>query len=731
MIVLSAGEKKRLPTSKDEGLYLLLISVHGLMRGHNLELGRDADTGGQIKYVLELARTLAEDPRVARVDILTRQVMDPKVDQDYGEAREQIAPNAFIIRLPCGPRRYLRKEVLWPYLDSFADQALKHIRQVGRVPDILHSHYADAGYVGIRLSSLLGVPLVFTGHSLGHVKQQRLLDQGMRAENIERQYHISQRIEAEDQVLDNAALVIASTRQEVDEQYSVYDSYQPDRKVVIPPGVDLERFYPPRRGAFKPPIYQQIARFLAEPGKPMILSLSRPDPRKNIASLVRAFGENARLRELANLVVIAGNRDELSETEKGPRRVLTELMIMIDRYDLYGSIAYPKHHEPEDVPYLYRLAAKSKGVFVNPALTEPFGLTLLEAAASGLPVIATEDGGPRDILNFCKNGVLIDPLDVDRLGEVLVDALSNKRQWQRWSKAGLVGSQRHFSWTGHVNKYLQAIDRVIKKSHQGRGMSRSLKSRLPTYDRILVCDIDNTLIGDGEALAALLAQMREIKAHVGFGVATGRRLESARAVLRKWQVPPPDFFITAVGSEIHYGRKLIQDITWARHINYRWQPKEIHHALKHIPGLRLQPRQEQREFKISYYIDPLKAPTIREIIRHLRQHKLHVNVIYSHQAYLDILPVRASKGAALRYFADKWGIAVERILVAGDSGNDEEMLAGETLGVVVGNHSAELDSLQGRERIYFANGVYAWGIIEGIEYYDFLGSFREPQPDPQ
>jgi len=91
--------------------------------------------------------------------------------------------------------------------------------------------------------------------------------------------------------------------------------------------------------------------------------------------------------------------------------------------------------------------------------------------------------------------------------------------------------------------------------------------------------------------------------------------------------------------------------------------------------------------------------------------------------------MRASKGAALRYFADKWGIPVERILVAGDSGNDEEMLSGETLGVVVGNHSEELERLRDRERIYFANGCHAWGIIEGINHYDFLGTVRVPLPD--
>ena len=54
-----------------EPLYIVLISVHGLIRGSNLELGRDADTGGQTKYVVELAKALAKQPNVGRVDLVT------------------------------------------------------------------------------------------------------------------------------------------------------------------------------------------------------------------------------------------------------------------------------------------------------------------------------------------------------------------------------------------------------------------------------------------------------------------------------------------------------------------------------------------------------------------------------------------------------------------------------------------------------------------------------------
>jgi sucrose-phosphate synthase len=86
---------------------------------------------------------------------------------------------------------------------------------------------------------------------------------------------------------------------------------------------------------------------------------------------------------------------------------------------------------------------------------------------------------------------------------------------------------------------------------------------------------------------------------------------------------------------------------------------------------------------------------------------------------LDVLPVRASKGRAIRYLAYKWGLKAGQILVAGDSGNDLDMLSGDTLGVVVGGYGKELKALSGTQNVYFSSKTYADGILDGIEYYDF------------
>jgi sucrose-phosphate synthase len=74
----------------------------------------------------------------------------------------------------------------------------------------------------------------------------------------------------------------------------------------------------------------------------------------------------------------------------------------------------------------------------------------------------------------------------------------------------------------------------------------------------------------------------------------------------------------------------------------------------------------------------------------------------------------------------KLDLPMDRILVAGDSGNDDGMLRGDTLGVVVGNYKPEIEYLRTAPRVYFARGRHAQGILEGIDHYDFLGKVRIP-----
>lgn len=705
-------------------LYILMLSVHGLIRAHELELGRDADTGGQILYVVELAKALGRHPHVAQVDVLTRRVEDDGVAADYAVPAEPLGRNARLLRLPCGPRRYLRKEALWNHLDQWVDHIIGYLREQSRLPDVIHSHYADAGYVGVQLSQLLGVPLVHTGHSLGRSKRQRLLDHGRKPEAIDRQFNFARRIAAEEDVLAQAALVVTSTAQESHEQYGVYDNYQAAKMAVIPPGTDTSRFAPPGRAPVPAHVPALVDRFLAQPRKPLVLAICRPEVRKNLRRLVAAFGETPALRERANLAVVAGNRDDIRALDEAQAAVLTDLLLDVDRHDLWGSVALPKQHHQDDVPALYRLAAQRRGVFVNPALTEPFGLTLIEAAASGLPVVATHDGGPRDIIAHCGNGVLVDPLDTADIGRALLEVIADARAWQRYARRGVAGVARHYTWDAHVAKYLKALDRVVHRSRKQvrreRAAQRTAATAMPYVERLLVSDIDNTLIGDRAGLVALIQQLRTRPREFGFGVATGRHLPSALEVLRQSRVPPPDVMITAVGSEIHYGAALRPDFGWRRHIQYRWRRDALAALFDGTPGLSLQSDDQQSDLKLSYNVDASRAPALDELRRRVREAGLHANLVYSHDAFLDVLPLRASKGQAVRYLAYKWGLPLHAFLVAGDSGNDLEMLLGDTQAVVVANHSAELAHLRGMEQVYFAGAPCAAGILEGMAHYGFV-----------
>lgn len=715
-------------TQTTDGLYIALISVHGLIRGHNLELGRDADTGGQTLYVLELAQALAEKPEVARVELFTRRVKDERVATDYAEPFEPLSDKLQIVRIEAGPDEYIYKEQLWDYLDTFTDNMVDFFRQQERYPDILHSHYADAGYVGSHLTHQLSIPLIHTGHSLGRVKRARLLASGLTADQIEQDYNMTRRIDAEEHTLASAERVITSTHQEIDEQYELYDFYQPEQMRVLPPGTNLKHFMPPMGDEQKSPLYQRLTKPLTEPDKPMILALSRPDHRKNITALIEAYGQSETLQTLANLVIIAGNRDDVDDLESGARQVFRDIWATLDRYDLYGKISLPKHHTRDEVPMIYRIAAATGGVFVNPALTEPFGLTLIEAAASGLPLVATEDGGPRDIIGNCHNGLLIDPLDPHTITEALLTVLESPETHQTLVHRGLAGVLEHYAWQAHADRYLDLIQPIVKQAE--RLERRHIVRRAELYrDRAFVSSLDQNLMGHPEALKTLLAQLKAHRKTTLFIVATSRRLDSALRLLKQHAIPEPDIIISSSGTEISYAPKLTTDTAWIKHIDYHWVPHQISALLDPLPGLKKQPKTEQTYFKLSYTLDT-DLLELDEIRRLLHQEEQSVHVQLSFGKYLDILPIRASKGMALRYVADHWQIPLERILVAGGSGADEDMMRGNALAAVVANrHNEELSQLTDLERIYFAQKPYEEGILEALEYYDFFDSCRPPEPE--
>jgi len=718
-----------------------MFSIHGLLRAENMEMGRDADTGGQIKYVVELANHLSMSDEIKKVDLFTRLISDKTVSKDYSKPVEQVNKKFRIIRIQCGGKKYIRKELLWLHLDEYVDKTIKFIKRKNCIPDIVHGHYADAGYVARHLSEIFGIPFIFTGHSLGRPKKESLLLSGMKEADIERRYKISTRISAEEESLNHADFIVTSTNQEAEKQYGMYENKKLPGFHIIPPGLDLDKFYPfyhdmmPVNQKDEKEIYarasvmQELNRFFLHPDKPIILSLCRPDKRKNITGLIKAYGEDLELQIMANLAVFAGIRKDIHMKEENERDVLTEILLLMDKYDLYGKIAIPKKHDFEyEVPELYRVAAEKKGVFVNSALTEPFGLTLLEASACGLPIIAPDDGGPRDIIKNCKNGIIVDTTDSRAIGNAIKKIITDSIMWEDYSKNGIVNVRKHYTWEAHAKKSIALIMKLTKDTVNTNYINsvpmHPIGKRLANLNNFIFTDIDNTLIGKTrDGLDEFIEIIKKEQNQIGFAVATGRTIDSALEYLKRNKAPDPDIIVSSVGSEIYYVNKLIYDIGWDTHISHKWDRKKIKHVLKEFKFLTYQEEDTQRKYKISYFMKPDKA--CLPMIHHcLHKNKLQYNLIYSHGQFLDILPHRASKGKALRYLSYKWEIPLENILVCGDSGNDEEMLRGDPLGVVVSNYSKELENLKGSRNVYFSGKEYAGGIVEGINHYKFIEKAR-------
>jgi sucrose-phosphate synthase len=223
---------------------------------------------------------------------------------------------------------------------------------------------------------------------------------------------------------------------------------------------------------------------------------------------------------------------------------------------------------------------------------------------------------------------------------------------------------------------------------------------------MIFTSLDLNLIGDAESLSELLQTLKNYRKTTIFGIATGRRLDDALSTLHQYKIPRPDVLITSQGTEIYYVPNLTEDTAWTHHINYKWNPQIVRDILKDTPGLDMQAKQHQSAFKIRHI---------------LLSNEQVVNVVFSFGQFLDILPIRASKGLALRWCAEQFGFPLKNTLVAGVTGADADMLRGNTLGTVVDNlHFAELSDLSNVENIYFSKKTNAAGILEALEHYHFF-----------
>lgn len=442
------------------GLYIQMHCMHGLTKSHHLELGRDEDTGGQILYVRYLALELAKMAAVEKVDIIVRRIIDPRYP-GYSDRIEPVADKVNIVRIECGPQTYLKKVDLWPHIEEFVENCKKYIEDTGRMPDILHSHYAYSGFVCARLSQELGIPLVHTGHSLGKPKMARLGVTDRNYTEMDGIYHFTERFHAEQFTIDNADAIVVSTNEERLFQYNMYDvDINDGRFHIIPPGANLKKFYPSGTQSMKEwdlaahkRLTDLLNTELREPGKPIIFTSCRLDYRNNLISLLKAFAYDKKLQETANLVMVTGTLGAMGKHEQ---ILLEEMESIMRTHKIKDKICIIKHIEYKtEGGEIYRIVADSRGVFVNPAYYEPFGVTVLEAGATGLPVVATKNGGPLDIIERCRCGILIEPRDTKEISEACLKILTEPELWATYSRNGACNIKKLYSWEAAAEKELE------------------------------------------------------------------------------------------------------------------------------------------------------------------------------------------------------------------------------------------------------------------------------------
>lgn len=435
---------------------ILHIALQGCVRAHGVEYGVTPDTGGHIRYLLDLVATLDRRPEVVAQTVVVRRFEHPDLSPEYGEPVATLSSKSTLVRIDGRTTEYLPKEALHTELPVLRDRLIAYLDSLPRLPDLVHAHYADAGWLACELKHRIGIPFFFTGHSLGRAKP-----------GPDTSGTLGIRVRHEARAICHAALVIASSRDEAESQYGLYPESRRTRVEVIPPGCDLDAFHPPaaepatgaRSSERSTTRFVHDERFV-DRGRPLVLALARPVARKNLVGLIEAFGRHPTLRRRANLAIYTGC-EPATGTGSESRSVLDAIAAAVERYRLEGIAAAPVMHRAGEVPALYRAAATSGGVFVNAAFDEPFGLTLLEAAASGLPVVATRHGGPVDIVSTCRNGKLVDPHDPIAIGEAVVSLLEDPAARATAAANGIARLER-FSWERHATRYLAEVSAVLR-----------------------------------------------------------------------------------------------------------------------------------------------------------------------------------------------------------------------------------------------------------------------------
>ncbi|MHA7969890.1 glycosyltransferase family 4 protein [Rhizobium sp. CAU 1783] len=412
---------------------IALVSTHGYVAAHP-PLGA-ADTGGQVVYVLELAKKLAQLGH--KVDIFTRRFEDqPEIDEVDGDVR--------VIRIPCGGRDFIPKEYLHRHLNEWNEKALRYIRREGLSYLFVNSHYWDAGVAGQRLSEALNIPHIHTPHSLGLWKKRQMeTDYPERADRFETEFNFKERIQHELIVYRSCQLVIATTPIQLDMLLEDYGLNR-NRVHMIPPGYDDNRFYPVSESS-----RQMIRQRLGFEGK-VVLALGRLATNKGYDLLIDGFSVLASRVPEARLRLALGG-ENLDPQEQG---ILDGLKAKVADLGLTDRVDFSGFIPDEELPDYYRAA----DLFVLSSRYEPFGMTAIEAMASGTPTIVTVHGGLFRAVSYGRHALFADPFDREDLGITMMKPFRHPRLYGRLSRMGAHKARSLFTWTGIAQQLVALVE---------------------------------------------------------------------------------------------------------------------------------------------------------------------------------------------------------------------------------------------------------------------------------
>jgi glycosyltransferase involved in cell wall biosynthesis len=359
------------------------------------------DAGGQNVHVAALAAGLAA--RGHEVTVHTR-----RDDADL-PARVETADGYTVAHVDAGPARAVPKDDLLQHMGTFAQVLNAEWAQTR--PDVVHAHFWMSGLASVQAAAPLGVPVLQTFHALGSVKRRHQGDADTSPE---------QRIELERGLLRDVTHVVATCTDEVFELRRL--GLSTEKVSIVPCGVDTSVFTP--RGPVAPRGDRQ-----------RLLVLGRLVERKGQEDAVRALVEVPD----AELVVVGGPAVEELGTDPEVQRLraVAERLGVADRLVFTGSISRA------DVPAWVR----SADVVLAVPWYEPFGITPLEAMATGRPVVATAVGGLVDSVVDGVTGDLVPPRAPQRLGEVLAALLADDERRTAYGAAGVKRARSRYRWS--------------------------------------------------------------------------------------------------------------------------------------------------------------------------------------------------------------------------------------------------------------------------------------------